>query len=176
NESFVRRNIERRGLANFAAATLACAILAAAALLHLWVRTRVTERGYQLARLSSDSRDLTREHQALQIKAAELKSPQRIERLARLQRDQTRRELEWAPRRGMITDRRGEPLAVTREVDSIFADPSAFETIKSREAAADALSRVLLLPRKKIVEKLQLPDKRFVWLKRRVDERTAMRV
>lgn len=97
-------------------------------------------------------------------------------RLARLQRDQTRRELEWAPRRGMITDRRGEPLAVTREVDSIFADPSAFDTTKSREAAADALSRLLLLPRKKIVEKLQLPDKRFVWLKRRVDERTATRV
>src|SRR3954447_11628380 len=69
-------------------------------------------------------------------------------RLARLQRDQTRRELEWAPRRGLITDRRGEPLAVTRDVDSIFADPSAFETAKSREAAAEALSRVLLLPRR----------------------------
>lgn len=83
NESVVRKNIERRGLATFGAATLACAILAAGASLHLWVRTRVTERGYQLARLSSDSRDLTREHQALQIKAAELKSPQRIEQLAR---------------------------------------------------------------------------------------------
>jgi cell division protein FtsI (penicillin-binding protein 3) len=97
-------------------------------------------------------------------------------RLARLQRDQTRRELEWAPRRGMIVDRRGEALAVTRDVDSIFADPSAFETAKSRDAAADALARILLVPRKKILEKLQLPEKRFVWIKRRVDERTAARV
>ena len=53
-------------------------------------------------------------------------------RLARLQRDQTRRELEWAPRRGLIVDRRGEPLAVTRDVDSVFADPSAFETDRAR--------------------------------------------
>src|SRR2546423_13972143 len=70
-------------------------------------------------------------------------------RLARLQRDQTRRELEWAPRRGLILDRRGQPLAVTRDVDSIFADPAAFDTPKSRDAAAPALSRILPLPRKK---------------------------
>ena len=47
-------------------------------------------------------------------------------RLSRLARDQTRREIEWAPRRGLITDRRGAPLAVTLDVDSVFADPSAF--------------------------------------------------
>src|SRR2546428_12468637 len=41
-------------------------------------------------------------------------------RLARLQRDQTRRELEWAPRRGMILDRRGQPLAGARGVGSLF--------------------------------------------------------
>ena len=42
-------------------------------------------------------------------------------RLSRLARDQTRREIEWAPRRGLIADRRGGPLAVTQDVDSIFA-------------------------------------------------------
>src|SRR5256885_6559419 len=57
-------------------------------------------------------------------------------RLARLQRDQTRRELEWAPRRGMIVDRKGEPLAITRDVESGFADPSAFETSPARQVAA----------------------------------------
>src|SRR5215469_14829522 len=62
-------------------------------------------------------------------------------RLARLQRDQTRRELEWAPRRGSILDRHGEALAVTREVDSVFADPSAFDTPKARDQAADQLAR-----------------------------------
>src|SRR3954465_9845137 len=69
-------------------------------------------------------------------------------RLTRLQRDQTRRELEWAPRRGLITDRRGEPLAVTRDVDSIFVDPSAFETPKARDHAAEQLARVLRIEKK----------------------------
>jgi cell division protein FtsL len=79
----VRSAIDRRGLATFAAATLACTLVAAAALFHLWIRTCVTERGYQISRLSSEYRDLARERESLQIKAAELKSPQRIEELAR---------------------------------------------------------------------------------------------
>ena len=81
--SAIRRNIDRRGLANFAATALACALVAAAMLLHAWVRTRVTEQGYRLSRLSAEYRDLAREHETLQIQAAELRSPQRIEELAR---------------------------------------------------------------------------------------------
>jgi len=79
----VRRNLDRRGLSTFAAGTLACALIAAAALLHAWVRTRVTEQGYLLSRLSAEYRDLSRERESLQLKAAELRSPQRIEELAR---------------------------------------------------------------------------------------------
>ena len=99
-----------------------------------------------------------------------------VSRLSRLQRDQTRRELEWAPRRGLITDRHGDPLAVTRDVDSVFADPSAFAGARARDLAADALARALHIERRKIAEKLSQPDKRFVWLKRKVDEATAGRV
>ena len=97
-------------------------------------------------------------------------------RLSRLQRDQTRRELEWVPRRGMIVDRRGEPLAVTRDVDSVFADPSAFETPRAREAVAAQLAGALRLDRRKIAEKLAQSDRRFVWIKRRIDEASARRV
>src|SRR5438874_11094141 len=64
-------------------------------------------------------------------------------RLSRLQRDQTRRELEWAPRRGLVVDRHGDPLAVTRDVDSVFADPSAVETSEAREKAAGLLAGAL---------------------------------
>jgi cell division protein FtsL len=81
--SAIRRAIDRRGLLDFAAATLACGLVAAAALGQAWLRTRITEEGYTLSRLSQESRDLTREHEALQIRAAELRSPQRIEELAR---------------------------------------------------------------------------------------------
>ena len=81
--STIRRDIERRGLRGFAAGTSACGLLALAMLTHAWVRTRVTERGYELSRLSAEYRALTREHEALQLRAAELRSPQRIEELAR---------------------------------------------------------------------------------------------
>src|SRR4051812_11915980 len=97
-------------------------------------------------------------------------------RLSRLQRDQTRRALEWAPRRGLILDRRGQPLAVTRDVDSVFADPSAFETPRAREKAARLLASALRLDRRRVLEKLSQPEKRFVWLRRRVDEPSAARV
>src|SRR2546426_647948 len=97
-------------------------------------------------------------------------------RLARLQRDQTRRELEWAPRRGMIVDRRGEPLAVTQDVDSVFADPSAFETPRARQVAAARIAGALRLDRARVLEKLAQPDRRFVWIKRRIDEGSARRV
>ena len=81
--SAIRRNIDRRGLRNFAATALACALVAGAMLLHAWVRTRVTEQGYKLSRLSAEYRELSRQHQSLQLRAAELTSPQRIEELAR---------------------------------------------------------------------------------------------
>ena len=79
----VRRNVERRGLRNFATCTLCCALVGCALLLHAWVRTVVTERGYALSRLSAEYRELVRENEGLRIRAAELKSPQRIEELAR---------------------------------------------------------------------------------------------
>ena len=97
-------------------------------------------------------------------------------RLSRLQRDQTKRELLFAPRRGLIEGRNGEPLAVTRDVDSVFVDPSAFETDKARALAADALSRSLLMPRAKVLEKLSQQGKHFVWVKRKIDEPAAARV
>ena len=97
-------------------------------------------------------------------------------RLSRLQRDQTRRELEWAPRRGLILDRLGAPLAVTRDVDSIFVDPSAFDSPRARDRAADLLAPALKMDRRKVLEKLAQPEKKFVWLKRRIDEAAAARV
>jgi cell division protein FtsI (penicillin-binding protein 3) len=97
-------------------------------------------------------------------------------RLSRLQRDQTRRELEWAPRRGMIVDRRGEALAVTRDVDSVFADPSAFESARARDIAAQRLAAALRMEKRKVLEKLTQADRRFVWIKRKVDEAQAQRV
>ncbi len=71
------------GLRQLGAATLACALLAAAALLQIWVRTRVTEQGYRLSRLSAERQQLVRDHERLQLAAARLGGAQRIEDLAR---------------------------------------------------------------------------------------------
>ena len=97
-------------------------------------------------------------------------------RLSRLAREQTRREIEWAPRRGKISDRNGAPLAVTQDVDSIFADPSAFTTRKEREQAASALARALRMDRSDLLRRISQENRRFVWIQRRAGEAQAARV
>jgi len=97
-----------------------------------------------------------------------------VARLTRLAWDQTKREIEWAPRRGRILDRNGMPLAVTEDVESISANPAAFETPAEREKAADLIARALRVPREKIVKKLE-GEKQFIWVQHRLDEESAQR-
>jgi cell division protein FtsL len=73
---------ERRGLQQFVAGTVACALIASAAMLQIWLRTRVTEQGYRLSRLSLEQQKLQRENERLRLLAAQLESPQRIAELA----------------------------------------------------------------------------------------------
>lgn len=81
--SAVRRNIDRRGLVLFGAWTLACVLLAAAALFHAWVRTQVTEEGYLLSQLHDQNSRLLDERARLRRQSADLTRPARIEQLAR---------------------------------------------------------------------------------------------
>jgi cell division protein FtsL len=81
--SFIRRAVDRRGLVQFASATCACAMLGGAALFHAHVRTRVTEEGYRLSRLSAEQKLLLRERDRLTLQTAQLLRPARIEELAR---------------------------------------------------------------------------------------------
>ena len=96
-------------------------------------------------------------------------------RMQRQARNQSRREVELSPRRGLITDRRGDPLAVTQDVDSVFADPSAFADPALRADAAKKLSGALRVSAKKLERKLAHEGK-FVWLKRRIEPAMARRV
>jgi cell division protein FtsL len=81
--SMVRRAIERRGLARLVAGSLACALLAAVAVFHAWVRTQVTEEGYRLSRLAQEQGRLLDERDRLTRQVAELRTPARMEALAR---------------------------------------------------------------------------------------------
>ncbi|HHY97795.1 MAG TPA: stage V sporulation protein D [Firmicutes bacterium] len=72
-------------------------------------------------------------------------------------------------RRGTIRDRHGRELAVSVSADSIYAVPAE---VKNPDAAAEALSRALGLPRAEILDKLTRKQA-TVWIERKVDEDKA---
>lgn len=74
--------------------------------------------------------------------------------------------------RGNILDRNGNFLARSVESSSVWANPSR---IQDKDAAALALAKTLGVPAGKL--RASLREKRsFVWLKRKVDDRTAKAV
>lgn len=73
--------------------------------------------------------------------------------------------------RGMITDRNGEPLAVSSPVVSIWADPTE---LLHHAARIPALADVLGIDRRQLVERLaQRADKEFVYLRRHMNPDAA---
>jgi cell division protein FtsI (penicillin-binding protein 3) len=72
-------------------------------------------------------------------------------------------------KRGAITDRNGNPLAVSIDSPSIAAYP---RQLADRQAAASQLAKILNQPRGAIFERLD-PKRSFVWLKRQAIPRQA---
>jgi cell division protein FtsL len=64
-------------------AALAIALLAAVGIVHVTSRVLVVKVGYELSRLDGESTTLTRENDRLKLELATLKSPARLEGLAR---------------------------------------------------------------------------------------------
>lgn len=83
------------------------------------------------------------------------------------------KRLKLSPKRGTIRDRHGVELAVSVEIDSVWANP---RELKRRGASitevAQALQSVLGLPRAQLLDRLGR-DKLFVWLKRHVQPKQA---
>lgn len=76
--------------------------------------------------------------------------------------------------RGMIFDRRGEPLAISTPVESVWAEPD--ELISAR-AQWPALARILGMPEREIVQAVRHHQGReFMYLKRHVTPEQAERV
>ncbi len=81
------------------------------------------------------------------------------------------REIPIATSRGMITDRNGEPLAVSSPVETIWGNPQ--ELLKHPQRLPE-LARALGIPHEHLVRKLsQRADKEFVYLKRRINPDAA---
>src|SRR5438034_7762762 len=78
---------------------------------------------------------------------------------------QQSRVFEISPKRGTIYDRKNRELAVSINLDSVFAVPSE---IPDRELAAGQLASVLKLSGQDVLKKLS-SSRGFAWLKRKVD-------
>ena len=73
-------------------------------------------------------------------------------------------------RRGMIFDRNGQVLARSVEAKSIYARP---QDITDFQAMANTLGPILGMEPQKLYDDLAQTKRRFVWLKRKVDDYTA---
>jgi cell division protein FtsI (penicillin-binding protein 3) len=105
-------------------------------------------------------------HRAYEI---QVRSPENYER-------RYREEIEVEAKRGNIYDRRGAELAVSVELDSVFADPVALRNNHlDAQSVARSLAPVLGVAEAGLLQKLS-SNRRFVWLKRRVSpkESTAL--
>ena len=71
------------------------------------------------------------------------------------------------PRRGSITDRNGEPLAISMESFSLAANPSKVE---NRRELARALSKSIGIPFRKILLRLTEENREFTWIKRHLTD------
>jgi len=89
----------------------------------------------------------------------------------RAQRQQNR-SIPVQPRRGNIYDRNGYALAMSVDVDSVFAVPSE---IQDQATTATLLSRVLDMDPQEILARLQA-SRNFAFIKRKIDQETANRV
>ena len=76
------------------------------------------------------------------------------------------------PKRGTIYDREGHELAVTVEVESIYAHP---KLVKEKKSAARAISRILDTKESKILGLLN-SKRPFVWIDRRTSPEKIERV
>jgi cell division protein FtsI (penicillin-binding protein 3) len=85
---------------------------------------------------------------------------------------QRQRVVKLAPQRGGIFDRNGDPLAVSLDAESLYADPSL---IKDPKKVAGQLRKLLKVSKKELIRLLSA-KKRFVWLQRKLDPEVAKRV
>lgn len=85
---------------------------------------------------------------------------------------QQQRSIEVAPPRGIIYDRKGRELAMSIQVDSVFAVPSE---IPDQGTTARLLARILKADPKEIFAKLE-SSRSFAWIARKLDNDTSARI
>lgn len=84
------------------------------------------------------------------------------------------RDIEIPTSRGMITDRNGEPVAVSSPVESIWCDP---KELMKNPAALPQLARALGEPEDELIRRIsQRAEREFYYLKRRINPDEARKI
>jgi cell division protein FtsI (penicillin-binding protein 3) len=97
--------------------------------------------------------------------------------LRRMAEEQYLRDIRLAPKRGTIYDRRGAELAVSVEVDSVWANPRELRRAGvGPQTAAAALARAIPGLDAAAVERRLGSDRYFVWIQRRITPQQARAV
>jgi len=94
-------------------------------------------------------------------------------RLSSLAKNQYKRRVVVAPKRGNILDTNYETLAIDIRVNSVYATP---HRIKDPQALATRLAEVLDTPKKKMLRRLRDSKKKFVWIQRRISPEQSERL
>ena len=81
--------------------------------------------------------------------------------------------VEISAHRGMITDRHGEPLAISTPVESVWASPQDMEITTSQ---IKKLAEIIGMNSAEIQKKIEGPQRDFVYLKRHLPPEIAARV
>lgn len=74
---------DARDMSFFYVAVIAVAIAALFLFAYLWSRTTVIHIGYDISKANADRSELTGKHKRLKLEESALKSPERVERVAR---------------------------------------------------------------------------------------------
>jgi len=118
-----------------------------------WIRVRIyIVAGFFLCGLSM-----------ILVRATQLQVFER-DKLARLALAGYRGIVKLPPKRGTIYDREGHELAVSVEMESIYADP---QEVPNKVEAAKLLSKVLGMKERDLLDRLETQS-RFVWIDRKV--------
>jgi cell division protein FtsI (penicillin-binding protein 3) len=83
------------------------------------------------------------------------------------------RVVELPAHRGMVTDRHGEPLAISTPVESVWASPTDVEITAGQRRQ---LARLLDVEEQELKRKLTEPDREFVYLRRHLPPELAAKV
>ena len=98
------------------------------------------------------------------------------DRLREMAEDQHLRHLRVSPRRGAIYDRHGAELAVSADVDSVYANPRRLKAMEQDpQTVARRIAKVLDVDYQRLAKRLAA-DRYFVWIERQVTPNEATRI